>query len=182
MQTPVVLQQLLRLVLLLHLRRTVVYPIFLHLVVQVLIEFSEFPHAVGDAVPQVLIRLWLFVAFAVDFEEGLVVGADDVDAEAVAFGALGVVGSTAALIIAGDGDAHHVAADCTDVGALLAAVDEVHALHPLARQVVRALRPQYVAGHMHELPHALPLIPLLHDPHPQVGLPAHKLCIGRKVL
>lgn len=94
------LQQLLCLVLLLHLRRTVVYPVLLHLVIQVFVEFSELPHTVGHAVTQVLIGLWFFVPFAVDLEEGLVVGTDDIDAESVALGAFGMVGAAAALIVA----------------------------------------------------------------------------------
>jgi hypothetical protein len=114
------------------------------------------------------------VAFAVDFEERLVVGPDDVDAESVAFGALGVEGSAAAIVVAGDSDAHHVAAHCADVGVLLAAVDQVHPLHPLTRQVVSALRPEHIAGYVDELPQPLSLHPVLHDAQLEVTLSPHQ--------
>lgn len=85
------------------------------------------------------------MALAVDFEKGLVVGADNVDAEPISLGALGVEGPSAALVIARHGDADHVATHRADIGIATTAINEVDALHTLIRQIVGAFGPQHVA-------------------------------------
>lgn len=66
-----------------------------------------------------------------------------------------MIRSPAALIIARNSNADHIAADCANVCVFLAAIDQVHALHPLSREVVGALRPKHIARHVHVLPHSL---------------------------
>lgn len=66
-----------------------------------------------------------------------------------------MVGSPAALIIARNSNTDHIAADCANVCVFLAAVDQVHPLHPLSREVVGALRTKHIARHVHVLPHPL---------------------------
>lgn len=91
LKTTVLLQQLLSLALLLNLRGTVVYPVFLHLVVQVLVKFPELLHTIGHTVTKILEGLRFFVPFTVYFKQGFVIGADNVDAEAITLGTLRVV-------------------------------------------------------------------------------------------
>ena len=181
-QAPVLLQQLFRLVLLLRLAGAVIYAVFLHLVVQILVELAQLLHAVRNAVPEVLEGFWFFVPLAVDFQQRLIVGPDDIDAQAIPFSTLRMVGPPAALIVAGNGDADHVAADCADVCVFLAAIDEVHPFHTLRCEVVGALRPQHVARDMHVLPHPLSLWLFSHYPKLEVRFALLELFINQRLL
>lgn len=80
-------------------------------VVQSLVEFAEFFDAIADTVFEVLVALWFFVSFAVDFKEGFVIGFDNIDIKIVAFSTLRVEGSPAALVVARHRQSNHVAAD-----------------------------------------------------------------------
>jgi hypothetical protein len=123
----------------------VIYAALLHLVIQILIELSEFLHTVGNTVSQVLKRFGFFMAFAINFEEGFIVSSNNVDAETIAFGAFWMIRPAAALIVAGDCDTNHVSTNCTDIGVFLAAVYEVKTLDLPCYQAVRALRTQHIA-------------------------------------
>jgi hypothetical protein len=54
LQASILLQQLLRLALLLHLHWSVINPRFLHFIIQTFIKLAQFLDSVGDAVPEVL--------------------------------------------------------------------------------------------------------------------------------
>jgi hypothetical protein len=84
--------------------------ILFELVVEILIKLPQLLDSVGDAIPQVLIGLWLLMTLAINLEERFVVGANYIDAQATPLCALRVIGSSAALIITGDSDANHVSA------------------------------------------------------------------------
>ena len=60
------LQQLLSLVLFFYLGRAVVYATLFHLVIQVLIEFTQFFNPVRNAIPEILKRFGFFMAFAIN--------------------------------------------------------------------------------------------------------------------
>lgn len=83
----------------------------LEFVVDVLVELAQLSDAVRGAVLQVLVAFWLLVALAIDFKQRLVVGLDDADGEIVPLGALGVEGTSAVLVVAGDCHPQHVSAD-----------------------------------------------------------------------
>lgn len=159
-----------------------VYATLLHLIIQILIELSEFFHTVGNTVPQVLKRFWLFVAFTINFEEGLIVSPDNVDTESITFGTFWMVRSAATLIVTGDCDANHIATNCTDICVFLAAVYEVKPFNFPRHQVVCALRTQHIARYVHELPHPLMFDPLLYDPYTKVCLSPLELYIMKGLL
>lgn len=66
-------------------------PILLQLVVEILVEFTQLLDSVGHTISQILVGLRLLMTLAVNLEEGFVVGADDIDAEAAALRTLRVV-------------------------------------------------------------------------------------------
>ena len=146
-----------------------VVAVALDLVVQTLVEPSEFFDAVADAVVEVLVAFGLLVTVAVYLKEGFVIGLNNVDFEVVALGTLGVVGPPAAFVGAGDRQPDHVPAYQAQPRVLPRTVDVMHPLHPPPRLVVAALRVEHEARYVDELPRlALALLPA--HPEPEVGL------------
>lgn len=126
----------------------VVHPVPLDFEVESVVEFFEFLDAIADAVLEVLVALEFLVLLAVYLEEGFVIGFDNIDIKVVTFSTLGVEGLLAALVVAGDGESDHVAADGADGGVLLAAVDAVQSLDCALGQVVGALGVEHEAADM----------------------------------
>lgn len=121
-------------------------------VIEVLVELPQFLDPVANRVLEVLEALRLLVAFAVDLQQRLVVGLNDVDLQIIALGTLRVVGPPTALVCAGHGESDHVAANRTDTRILLAPVNEMHPLDLALNSVIVALLMQHEATDVDELP------------------------------
>lgn len=63
-----------------------------------------------------------------------------------------MVRSPAALIIARNSNPDHIAANCANICVFLTSINQMRPLHPLSREIVGTLRPQYIARHMNVLP------------------------------
>ena len=159
-----------------------IYTVFLHLVIQIFIKFTQLSHSVRNAVPQILVWLWFFMSFAVNLQQSFVIGSNDVNIEAISLGTFGMVGSSATLIIAWDRDTDHITTNCANVSVFLAAINQVNPLHFFLCQVVCTLRPQYIARYMHELSDSLFLMPLLGYSHSKIRLSSWKFYMSNNVL
>lgn len=96
-----------------------------------------------------------------------------------------MVRSPTTLIIARNGNADHIAANSANVCVFLAAIYEMHSLHPLRCEVVGTLWPQHITRYMHVLSHPffLCLLCLLTNYLKfEVAFSLLKLYIGLKLL
>ena len=89
-----------------------------------------------------------------------------------------MVRSPAALIIAGNSNADHIAANSANVCVFFAAIDEMHSLDPLRCEVVGTLWPKHIARYMYILSHPLFLCFLSDDPKFEVGFSFLELYIS----
>lgn len=95
------------------------------------------------------------MTLTVDLEKSLIICPNDVDTESISFGALGVVGATATLVITRNSNSHHIPAHSAKVCILLVAIDQMKSLYTFSYQIVSTLRSKHITRHMHKLPDAL---------------------------
>lgn len=69
------------------------------------------------------------MSLAVYLKQRFVIGLDDVDLEVVSLGTLRMVGSSATLVVARDGQPYHISADQANTCIFLASVDQVNTLY-----------------------------------------------------
>ena len=89
-------------------------PITLDLVVDVLVKFPQLLYTVADTVFEKLEAFGFLMPLTVYLKQRLVVSLYDVDLQVVPLGTFWMVGSSTAVVRAGDSQPYHVAADQTN--------------------------------------------------------------------